>query len=50
MAGQHTQPHDRKTCPLCGILRHPAQAKQGRALARHLKANPFPQQKSGGQR
>lgn len=50
MPGQHTQPHDPKSCQLCSTLRHPAQAKQGRALARHLKDTPLPQQKSGGQR
>ncbi|MDL5205112.1 hypothetical protein [Streptomyces sp. ALI-76-A] len=40
---QHPK-HDPRTCNLCSSLRHPAQAAQGRALAKHLAANPFPQQ------
>lgn len=36
--------HDPKTCQLCSCLRHPAQAKAGRALAKHLATNPFPRQ------
>jgi hypothetical protein len=44
-----TQPpkHDPRDCNLCGTLRHPAQAKNGRALTRHLAANPFPRQAGG---
>lgn len=45
----HNQPHDPRTCQLCGVLRHPAQAKAGRALAKHLAQQPLPRQK-GGQR
>ncbi|MFD9444967.1 hypothetical protein [Streptomyces sp. NPDC060001] len=33
-----------RDCQLCSTLRHPAQAKQGRALTRHLKTNPIPKQ------
>ncbi|MFF7837584.1 hypothetical protein ACFZC6_01920 [Streptomyces ossamyceticus] len=36
--------HDPRTCQPCGIYRHPAQAKQGRALTRHLAEHPFPRQ------
>lgn len=36
--------HNPKTCALCATLRHPAQAKQGRALTKHLAANPLPRQ------
>ncbi|MFF3310504.1 hypothetical protein [Streptomyces sp. NPDC002952] len=36
--------HDRKNCALCATLRHPGQAKQGRALTKHLAAHPFPKQ------
>lgn len=36
--------HNPRTCQLCTSLRHPATAKDGRALAKHLKANPLPQQ------
>ncbi|MER5715746.1 hypothetical protein [Streptomyces sp. NPDC002132] len=44
-----TQPpkHDPRTCQLCASLRHPAQARAGRALAQHLAAHPFPQQGAG---
>jgi hypothetical protein len=46
---QPQQPtHDPRTCQSCGTLRHPAQAKQGRALTKHLAEHPFPQQ--GGSR
>ncbi|WP_158694394.1 hypothetical protein [Streptomyces canus] len=41
---QHTPKHDPRNCGLCGTLRHPAQAKAGRALTKHLAANPFPKQ------
>ncbi|MGW5616246.1 hypothetical protein [Streptomyces sp. NPDC003877] len=42
---QPQQPaHDSRACNLCGTLRHPAQAAQGRALRHHLAENPFPQQ------
>ncbi|MCG7203980.1 hypothetical protein [Streptomyces arenae] len=37
-------PHDPRTCNLCALLRHPAQARVGRELTRHLAANPFPRQ------
>ena len=43
-AGQPTPPHNPKTCASCGFLRHPAQAKQGRALRKHLAEHPFPRQ------
>ncbi|MEU3945437.1 hypothetical protein [Streptomyces sp. NPDC029526] len=46
---QHAHPHDPRTCQLCATLRHPAQAKAGRHLAKHLADHPLPQQK-GGQR
>lgn len=36
--------HDPRTCQLCAGLRHPATARQGRALTRHLAAHPFPRQ------
>jgi len=36
--------HNPKTCHLCATLRHPAQAKNGRALTKHLAADPFPVQ------
>lgn len=41
---QHTPAHTSKACALCGTLRHPAQAAQGRKLTKHLAANPFPRQ------
>jgi hypothetical protein len=42
---QHQHPkHAARACHLCATLRHPAQAKQGRALTRHLTAHPFPRQ------
>ncbi|MGW7498612.1 hypothetical protein ACWGKA_30580 [Streptomyces luteogriseus] len=44
---QHSRPHDPHNCGLCGVLRHPAQAKQGRALTKHLAEHPFPQQGAG---
>ncbi|MFM9643582.1 hypothetical protein [Streptomyces turgidiscabies] len=40
--------HNPRTCPLCASLRHPAQAKNGRALAKHLAQQPLPQQKRAG--
>lgn len=42
----HQQPpkHDPRTCSGCSFLRHPAQAKNGRALTAHLKTNPLPRQ------
>jgi hypothetical protein len=40
--------HDPRACHLCASLRHPGQAAQGRALAKHLAANPFPKQAGGG--
>lgn len=45
-AQQPTPKHDHtaRACHLCSTLRHPAQAKQGRALTRHLTAHPFPRQ------
>ena len=33
-----------RDCNLCATLRHPAQAKQGRALTKHLAVHPFPKQ------
>ncbi|MGW0566105.1 hypothetical protein [Streptomyces tauricus] len=39
-----TPVHTARTCALCATLRHPAQAKQGRALACHLEQRPFPVQ------
>jgi hypothetical protein len=43
-AGQPTPTHDPRTCQPCASLRHPAQARAGRALTKHLAANPFPRQ------
>lgn len=40
----HHQKHDPRNCGLCGTLRHPGQAAQGRALRKHLAANPLPKQ------
>ncbi|MFJ5259109.1 hypothetical protein ACIQAC_01360 [Streptomyces sp. NPDC088387] len=40
-------PHTARDCALCGTLRHPAQAKAGRALRTHLAANPLPRQAAG---
>ncbi|MEU5596636.1 hypothetical protein [Streptomyces sp. NPDC020298] len=40
-------PHTARDCNLCGTLRHPAQAKAGRELTKHLAANPFPRQAGG---
>lgn len=40
----HKKKHDPRNCTLCGTLRHPAQAAQGRALTKHLAAHPFPRQ------
>ncbi|WP_314411397.1 hypothetical protein [Streptomyces sp. DSM 40484] len=42
-----TPGHTARDCALCAILRHPAQAKQGRALTRHLAHSPFPVQQVG---
>jgi hypothetical protein len=45
---QHTPgAHNPKRCDLCASLRHPAQAKNGRALTAHLKAHPLPRQAVG---
>jgi hypothetical protein len=44
---QHSPGHDPRTSNPCSVLRHPAQAKQGRALARHLAEHPFPTQQQG---
>ena len=33
-----------RDCRLCATLRHPAQAKNRRALQAHLKATPLPRQ------
>ena len=41
-SGQQPPKHDPRACALCGTLRHPAQAAQGRALTKYLKAHPFP--------
>lgn len=40
--------HNPRTCQLCASLRHPATAKEGRALKKHLDAHPLPQQKKAG--
>lgn len=40
----HTSGHTARNCALCATLRHPAQAKQGRALTRRLAQHPFPVQ------
>ena len=37
-------PHTPRTCNLCATLRHPAQAKAGRALTAHLAQHPLPLQ------
>jgi hypothetical protein len=42
-----TQPaptHDPRTCQLCAMYRHPAQAANRRNLRAHLAAHPFPRQ------
>lgn len=39
--------HDPRACQQCASLRHPAQAKNGRALQKHLAAHPFPRQAAG---
>lgn len=39
-----TPTHDPRTCFLCGTLRHPAQARQGRTLQRYLAVFPLPKQ------
>lgn len=44
---QPTPKHDPRTCQMCGTLRHPAQAKAGRDLAKHLTQHPFPVQQGG---
>jgi len=33
-----------RDCRLCAVLRHPAQAAQGRALQRYLAVFPLPKQ------
>lgn len=40
----HPRKHASRDCHLCGTLRHPAQAKSGRALTKHLADNPLPRQ------
>uniref|UniRef100_A0AAU1ZZ43 Uncharacterized protein n=1 Tax=Streptomyces sp. NBC_00093 TaxID=2975649 RepID=A0AAU1ZZ43_9ACTN len=40
--------HNPRTCRLCAHLRHPARAKDGRALAKHLAEQPLPIQKGAG--
>jgi hypothetical protein len=55
MADRSSQPpeqhspgaHNPKRCPLCASLRHPGQAKAGRALTKHLQAHPLPRQAVG---
>ena len=47
---QHPRPHDPRSCNLCTVLRHPAQAKQGRALTKHLVERPLPVQQTGAGR
>ena len=42
---QHPK-HDPRTCNLCASLRHPAQARAGRALQAHLTQHPFPRQEA----
>ncbi|MFE9764639.1 hypothetical protein ACFYPC_08930 [Streptomyces sp. NPDC005808] len=42
--------HNPKTCQLCASLRHPGVARDGRALTKHLAANPFPKQHLNVQR
>lgn len=42
--------HDPHDCNGCGYLRHPAQAKAGRALTQHLAEHPLPLQQTGAQR
>lgn len=37
-------PHNPRTCPQCALLRHPGQARAGRALTRHLAEHPLPRQ------
>lgn len=39
--------HDPRRCNCCASLRHPAQAAEGRALRKHLAANPLPRQAGG---
>jgi hypothetical protein len=36
--------HTARGCQLCAFLRHPGQARAGRALTKHLAAHPFPRQ------
>lgn len=40
--------HNPRTCQQCASLRHPALARDGRALAKHLAEHPLPQQKGTG--
>ncbi|WP_164992341.1 hypothetical protein [Streptomyces sp. L2] len=40
-------PHTARDCNLCASLRHPARAAEGRALDKHLAANPLPRQTGG---
>lgn len=41
---QHSPKHDPRDCQLCASLRHPAQARQGRTLAKYLAVFPLPKQ------
>ncbi len=43
-APQPSCKHNPRACNLCTSLRHPGQAAEGRALTKHLKANPLPRQ------
>ncbi|MEU6279488.1 hypothetical protein [Streptomyces sp. NPDC047028] len=42
-----TATHNPRDCQLCSSLRHPATAAQARQLAKHLAAQPLPQQNKG---
>lgn len=42
--GPQAPKHDPRTCQPCATLRHPAQARAGRALAKHLAEHPLPRQ------
>lgn len=37
--------HDPKNCPLCAMLRHPANAADAAKLKKHLKERPMPRQR-----
>lgn len=49
-SGPSTPKHDPRDCNCCAFLRHPALAKQGRALTKHLAEHPLPRQAGGGAR